>query len=793
MSGGVGLGAWLATLGAPQLRALLLARPDVARPPQPRTIPELAGRLSAQHSLLDAAAQVSRPALQVAEALLALGGSAEPAELLQILGITDEPTAGQVDRALDELRALAIVWPSGSRLRLTGGWTALVPDPLALGRPGAELYGQLTTAQLGRIGSAHGIGGQQGKQRWVRAINGVVADPATIEHRLERAAPKLAEDVRRIAWHGPRISGVRFPHAAERVAPDDVGVQLALQGWVVPTQWSGVGEMPREVALAVRGPGYHAPFATAPPRPATSAVDPGRLDAAGRRAATDAVAAVRRLVALLDRAPLTTLQAGGVGVRELRRAAKQLSTDEPSVRLWLETAAGAGLVVPTAEAVLATTDVDGWLAVDPAEALSALLFAWWGLPLVPGHRLDDTGKPAPAMVRPYGGGEHARLRAQVIGELAGLGAGRALVDPDGLAAVLAHHRPLANGSPDVEQRLRTTLAEATLLGLVADGALTPMGFDLIAASRADDPVAAFAAAVAGALPPATRTATFLPDLTVIVAGAAAPELARLLDDVADAESRDTASTWRFTPASVRRAFDSGRGPDELLTALAAVADKPLPQPLEYLVRDVARRHGQLQVFAVASCVRVADAALGAEVAAHRGLAPLRLRALSDTVLASAKPIGETIGALRKAGYAPVRLDSRGESVAELAPVRRAEVSRSRATRPPIPTSPDVALLADRLSGALVAPTRGGREQRDDPLTGDEVPLLDPTGIAVLAHAIARRFPVLIDYLETSGTLSVSVVEPRMKLFGTLVAWCRKRQADRNFDLDRILAASPVDP
>jgi Predicted transcriptional regulator len=291
------------------------------------------------------------------------------------------------------------------------------------------------------------------------------------------------------------------------------------------------------------------------------------------------------------------------------------------------------------------------------------------------------------------------------------------------------------------------------------------------------------------LPAPTRTATFLPDLTAIVAGGAAAHLSRLLDDTAEVERRDTASSWRFTPASVRRALDAGNTPDGLLAALADVADKPLPQPLEYLVRDVARRHGQLQVFAVASCVRVADAALGAEVAAHRALAALNLRVLADTVLASSKPIGETVAALRKAGYAPVRQDARGATVVEKAPVRRADPARSLYPAPPAPQPPDLGALAARLAGELpaeVAPVT------DCPLAAEEVPLLPSSDAAVLGHAIEHRLPVLIEYVNAAGNTSTRVIEPRMKLFGTLVAWCRSKRADRNFALDRITAASPAD-
>ena len=174
-------------------------------------------------------------------------------------------------------------------------------------------------------------------------------------------------------------------------------------------------------------------------------------------------------------------------------------------------------------------------------------------------------------------------------------------------------------------------------------------------------------------------------------------LSRLLDEVAESESRDVASSWRFTPDTVRAALDAGRTADGLLAELAAVADNPLPQPLTYLVRDVARRHGQLQVFAVACCVQVADAALGAEVAAHRGLASLRLRAL----------VGHRAGQHRadrqdprRAAQGGLRADPagqrQGETVVERAPIRRAEPRR--AFEPRAAVRLDLDALARRLSG-----------------------------------------------------------------------------------------------
>jgi hypothetical protein len=166
--------------------------------------------------------------------------------------------------------------------------------------------------------------------------------------------------------------------------------------------------------------------------------------------------------------------------------------------------------------------------------------------------------------------------------------------------------------------------------------------------------------------------------------------------VADAERRDTASVWRFTEKSVRRALDAGYTADELLAELTDATERPLPQPLEYLVRDVARRHGEIQVCAVTTCVRVADAALGAELAAQRSLAPLGLRPLADTVLVSDRPVAEVLEALRSAGYAPVQQDATGATVVTRSPARRAKTPPEQHWQA---AQVDVAALAARLSGA----------------------------------------------------------------------------------------------
>ena len=463
-----------------------------------------------------------------------------------------------------------------------------------------------------------------------------------------------------------------------------------------------------------------------------------------RTAAVSVLDGARRLVELTGRSPLATVRAGGVGSRELTKA---LAATEARLRLWLETLASAGLVVVHNGRAMPTTYADDWLGDEPAGALVALLRAWWKLDRLPTHYRDETGKATPALAwaRPSA----AALRADLLTTLDELPADAGFCDLDAVVARLVWQRPSLYGNARQARPLvEATVTEAELLGVVAERALTPLGRALL---RGDE----LRSVAADLLPAPATTATFLPDLTALVSGAPAAELAALLDTAADQESRDAASTWRFTPASVRRAFDTGRTADELLTALSAIADRPLPQPLSYLIRDVARRHGQLRVVAAGCCVVANDPALATELANHRQLANLRLRLLGDTVLASAQPAATVLAALRDAGYAPVQQNARGTTVIE-----RHEPHRA----PPAARSPR--------------------------------PIVDPPTLAaavqrLLTDAIERHQPIVIQYVSAGGTHTTRVIEPEHLITPVLVAWCHLREAERHFLLSSITATAPV--
>ncbi|MFB6439308.1 helicase-associated domain-containing protein [Streptomyces sp. NPDC056411] len=443
--------------------------------------------------------------------------------------------------------------------------------------------------------------------------------------------------------------------------------------------------------------------------PVTSPHDESRAAAASLDATVD------RLLAALAMQPAALRKSGGLAVREIKRLAKAAGATEPHTRLLLDLALAADLIAltrtPAGITALPTGAYDDWLGHPPGGRLAPLLAAWSTLWAVPTH--TPFGETPTALVRCHD--RHApALRHALLAALAHVpvGAGVPLPPPPSadtpepaegtrvlhdLLRTADWYRPLAvTQQPMAEERATHTLNEAVYLGLVAHGTLTPLGQALLTGPDS------LAGALADLLPPPLEQAHFQADLTAVVPGRPATPLAALLASAADLESEGHAVTWRFTPASVRRALDAGHTADGLLDDLThASTTRTLPQPLRYLVQDAARSHGRMRVLPAACCIRSDDEALIEELAAHRGLQDLTLRVIAPTVLVSGRPPAATLDALRAAGYAPALESDTGTTTVERLPAHR--------TKAPAPTRDPQAPLARarRLLGLSSEPQEDG--------------------------------------------------------------------------------------
>jgi hypothetical protein len=230
---------------------------------------------------------------------------------------------------------------------------------------------------------------------------------------------------------------------------------------------------------------------------------------------------------------------------------------------------------------------------------------------------------------------------------------------------------------------RAVLEVAAFLGLAAvEGERAAAGLAAeawLAGTEGDD----LAALVAPSLPDASERFLVAGDLTVVAPGGLAPAVEARLTALADREASG-AGTWRLHEASLRRAFDEGRSAGEVLEFLREHSDTPLPQALEYLVVDAARRHGRLRVGGAATYLR-GDPALVAGAVRTPALRRLGLRELAPGVAVTSRPQRELLAALRKAGEAPLAEEPDGSPRPEAPrPVRHAPRSAAGGLGGPTP-------------------------------------------------------------------------------------------------------------
>jgi hypothetical protein len=806
--------SWLRGLDEAGLRRVLEARPDVASPPEPGSLVELADRLRQPGSVSLALSRLTRPVRQAAEALAAAGTSATRDSLARLLGAEDPARARALDAALETLAGHALVWPDrDGTLRMPAALRQTWRAPLGLDAPLEELLAGTTSEELRKALELLEIAPLGGtKQQRLTALVDHHRDPRRVAAVVERAPAETRELLELMAGPGRRgrPSGAPRPDAAARAARWAVERGLLVREhhrWDAP-------RMPAEVAMGVRGVDWHAPFDPVPPVPRTRPVTAEEVEREAAAALTAFASDATSVLSACAAEPPAVLKTGGVGTRELARVGGAARCGETMVRLVLETAYGAGLLARDGDLVPPTGAYDAWAELEPGERVPALLRAWWALTLTPTQGRDTERKVLPALAGGPPRSGSVRARWALLTAAAGLPAGQGMENAAELGAQVAWHRPSAARVPGEATPFATVVREAELLGVLARGALSGVGAALLA-----DDVAALASATRRLLPPAAGTVLVGADLTAVAAGTPTARLGTLLDSVADREIGGAAWVWRFSTTSVRRALDAGRTAAGIIEELTEVASGPLPQPLLYLIGDAERRHGRARVAPATCVIHGEDAALLAEIAAHRKLAGLGLRRLAPTVLVSRTAPDATLAALRAEGYAPVAETEDGTVRVEKSERRRAtgplprprRAARARQAATPSRPSGDAekvrrnsrpAELAARLRAAGAgqdpdapdpsATRRARRSDADFEAYADaeetvikHAALLSFGDARLLTTAVTEGRPVTVEYVDPSGRRTVRGLSGLVLKDADLHAWCHLRDDELVFPLSRI--------
>ena len=502
--------------------------------------------------------------------------------------------------------------------------------------------------------------------------------------------------------------------------------------------------------------------------------DPAVLDAQGGVHAHETLASIRELCDTWATTPAPVMRSGGLALRDLAQAMRMLNADVTSTSIVIEIAAAAGLIIDDGEEepAWAPTDAyDRWLSEDSPHQWLRIATAWLALPRLPALATERTNLLSADLDRKAVIG----LRHLVLALLAEAPPG-ALVTAPSVRAVLDARHPRRSGRLR-DEVVEATLVEASALGILVGGALTAAGRHLVAG---DDDLAR--KAMESAMPAEVDRVLIQADLTIIAPGPVVPALGRTLRLLADVESRGHATVFRASSASIERALDAGWDPVTIERTLAEISSTGVPQPLQYLVHDTARRHGAVRVGIASSYIRCEHEATLAAILADRRLRGLALTRVGTDVLVSQSGSGALIDALRAAGYAPAAEAPDGSLVVRAARERRVPAPRARratTTR----TDPDALV-----SAAIRGLRSGERSSVQAPVDG-AAPAIAPTSsaatVAALRRAITQVEPVWIAYADTDGTTSQQVVDPIRLGGGTLTAFDHRTEQVRTFAVSRI--------
>ncbi|AMB59278.1 helicase-associated domain-containing protein [Microterricola viridarii] len=485
--------------------------------------------------------------------------------------------------------------------------------------------------------------------------------------------------------------------------------------------WPAAG-LPSSAELAAPDPGS---ADTAPAAPATAA-NPTR-DRLAAEHAFRSTAVVAELVAALILDPARELARGGLSLPDAKRLAAAAGIEFEEVPRYLGLAERAALVEREGSLWQHSDAGEEWLHGSMSERWRTLAEAWLG-------------------------GLASDVRALLVERARGPWG-------DSLQSAVSWIFPAAGDS--LQQRIDDRTTEADLLGITADGEPSSAGTALLEQGGEEA-----ARVVATLLPPEVSTVYLQQDLTAVAPGPLTPSVDARLRTVAEVESRELASSYRVTAASVNRALAGGETAESILAFLGSISLTGIPQPLEYLVTESAARYGRLRVGPAddelfQSVIRSDDLALIHTVAVDQALSAFGLQPAGPNRLHSRFAPEALFWALSDARYPVAIEDAAGEVV---------HLTRRRPARAEVPAAIDplpelIATLRD--SDADTA----------------------PTGQAWLARqidlAIRSKHTLVVSVRMPGGEVSDYLLEPAS------VANGRLRARDRRADIERTLPLSSI--
>ena len=575
--------------------------------------------------------------------------------------------------------------------------------------------------------------------------------------------PKASEEVlAKLTWGPPRgqIGNIKKPGNAIGWLLDN-GVLVALD--------SNTVALPRDVAIKLRGGKIHKEMVSKAPNLIGKEVVQKQIDLAAIANISTILRWCEELLHNLSDEPPTALRTGGLGVRDLKKIAEHLGIDETCAGFVAELCyLGGLLVIDSDDQILPTSAFDIWLTKSAEERWYSLVVLWLDTSRVSGL----IGKISDKNVAPLGP-ELDRAGASLIrrSTLKVLNDNPQLTpDVKSLQEIVKWINPQRANNDYVEWTLR----EAEWLGITGQGALSTFGSNLLNEKEVLE--------IESALPKPVDHILIQADNSAVAPGPLTPELASEMGTIADIESRGGATVYRFSDSSIRRGLDHGKTGDQIKTFLSKISKTPMPQPLEYLITDIAKRHGRLRVGSAHTYIRCEDEGLVQQILHDKKCEHLRLRKIAPQVLVTDFELAEVIGELREFGYLPAAENSGGVLLSQ------PNLRRSKSRPKPPRIISEFTAPKDAIVTAAVKTIRAGeRSKKVEPIipgtSSNET-------LALINQYINEGKSLIISYADNNGGVSNRIIEPISISLGTLTARDETSDEILQFRIPRINGVAP---
>ena len=575
--------------------------------------------------------------------------------------------------------------------------------------------------------------------------------------------PKASADVlTKLTWGPPRgaITNIKKPGST---------IGWLLENNILVALDSHTVALPREFGIKLRGGKIHKELITKAGDLVGKKIEQKQIDLAAIANISTILRWCEELLHNLSDEPPTALRNGGIGVRDLKRIAEHLGVDEVCAGFVAELCYLGGLVViDPDDQILPTSAFDIWLTKSAEERWYSLVVLWLDTSRVSGligKVIDKNIAPLGPELDRAGASLIRRTTLKVL--LENLKTAPQLAS---LQKIVRWWNPQRANDDFVEWNLR----EAEWLGITGQGGLSTFGSNLLTEEAV--------LGVETSLPKPVDHILIQADNSAVAPGPLTAELSAEMGTIADIESRGGATVYRFSEASIRRGLDHGKTGDQIRSFLIKTSKTPMPQPLDYLITDVAKRHGKLRVGSAHTYIRCEDEGLVQQILHDKNCEHLRLRKIATQVLVTDLELTEVINELREFGYLPAAENASGVLLSQ-PNLRRA---KSRPKPPRIIselTSPKEGIILS----AVKAIRAGERSRKVEPIVSGTS---SNETLALINQYISQKRNLIISYADNNGGVSNRIIEPISISLGTLTARDETTGEQVQFRIPRINGVAP---